>query len=335
MIEKLFDRMNRINPWHFVWISVVCSEIITFGLNVLQSRLWRDGVSAKTLLIGAVDALVVPLIVATFVIFFVKRAAELGKINAQLEEANQKLQELDSLKSEFVSTASHELRTPLTTIKAFVELITMKPGMPEQRKAKLLAGINREVDRLSRLITDLLDLGRIESGSLNWRVEQLYIEDLIKNSVVVMTPLFEHRGLSVFTSFNAERRLLTGDPDRLSQVLTNLLSNAIRFTKPGGSIGITVRGEMKQVLVEISDTGTGIAAEDLESIFEKFRRSGSESAGENEGTGLGLAITRQIVEYHGGRIWATSTSSGSTFSFTLPVSEVAQPDALSCKPLTG
>ena len=203
MIEKLLDRMNRISPWHFVWIAIVASEIITFGLSALQGKLWWGGVSKETLLIGSVDALVVPLIVATLVIFFVKRAAELKKINEQLEETNRKLQELDRLKSEFVTIASHELRTPLTTIKAFVELLSMKSDIPELRKAKVLSTINAEVDRLSLLISDLLDLARIEAGSMTWRIETLFIEDIIENAVTIMNPLFRHNGLSVTTAFGA------------------------------------------------------------------------------------------------------------------------------------
>ncbi len=320
MIGKLLDRMNRINPWHFVWISIVSSEIITFGLSVLQGRLWWGGVSKETLLIGTADALVVPLIVATLVIFFVKRAAELKRINEHLEETNRKLQEIDRLKSEFVTTASHELRTPLTTIKAFVELLSMKSDMPELRKAKVLSSINGEVDRLSRLITDLLDLARIEAGSLAWRTETLFIEDVIENTVAVMGPLFRHSGIAVTTTFKAPYRPVSGDRDRLAQVITNLLSNALKFTKPGGSISINVGNETERIVVDVIDTGVGIAAADLESIFEKFRRSGSQTARANEGTGLGLTIARQVVEHHGGRIWATSSGCGSTFSFTLPLS---------------
>jgi signal transduction histidine kinase len=319
MIGNLLDKMNSVNPWHFVWISIVFSEIITYVLSVLQGRLWWGAVSRETLLIGAVDALVVPLIVATFVIFFVKRAAELKKINEQLEEANRKLQELDRLKTDFVTTASHELRTPLTTVKAFVELLAMKPDMPELRKAKLIGCINGETDRLTRLVADLLDLARIESGSMNWRMEKLFIEDVIENTITALGPLFENKTLSVTTAFSAPRCALSGDRDRLAQVLTNILSNAVKFTKPGGAIQIAVHREAAQIAVEITDTGVGIPAADLESIFEKFRRSAAEDGCESEGTGLGLSIARQIVEHHGGRIWAASNGGGSTFTFTLPV----------------
>jgi signal transduction histidine kinase len=170
MIAKILDKMKSISPWHFVWISIVFSELITLCLSLVQGYLWWGGVTREMLVIGAVDAMVVPLIVASVVIYFIKHTAELIKINERLEEANRKLHELDRMKTDFISVVSHELRTPLTTIKAFAELIIMKPAMPQQRKANLLSSINNETDRLCRLISDLLDLTRIEEGAVKWRI---------------------------------------------------------------------------------------------------------------------------------------------------------------------
>jgi signal transduction histidine kinase len=227
------------------------------------------------------------------------------------------------MKSDFISVVSHELRTPLTTIKAFVELIIMKPGMPEQRKAKLMTTINVESDRLMRLISDLLDLERIGAGAITWRIEKVSIEGVVQSAIESLGPLFENKDLHLKTEFCSPSVRLFGDHDRLVQVVTNLLSNAVKFTPTGGAIHIAVRRESapeEQAVVEISDTGMGIPPEDLELIFEKFQRSGDQLTNTSEGTGLGLAIARQIVEYHGGRIWATSTlGKGSKFIFTLPL----------------
>jgi signal transduction histidine kinase len=323
MISKTIEKLERINPWHFVWISVVSSELITFLLSSIQGRLWWMGVSRETLIIGAVDAMVVPLIVATVAIYFVKRIAELQKSNEQLQEMNRKLQEIDKMKSDFISVVSHELRTPLTTIKAFVELILMKPEMHSQQRAKLAGTINLEADRLTRLIEDLLDLARIEADSMKWRFEKLSIEDVFQQPLEYIRPLLESKGLHLTTTFHSPLPVLTGDRDRLAQVVTNIISNAVKFTPSGGSIHIAVRAEsapLSQVVVAISDTGIGIPERDLELIFEKFQRSGDQLTNTIEGSGLGLAIARQIVEYHGGRIWATSThGEGSTFTFTLPL----------------
>jgi PAS domain S-box-containing protein len=242
---------------------------------------------------------------------------------ARLQETNQKLLALDRMKSEFVNVVSHELRTPLTTIKAFAELIMMKPNMPDQQREKLVRTINAETDRLKRLTSDLLDLARIEAGSLRWRLEDVSMADVIQNAVTNMGPLFENKGLRLTSAISPTLSVLSGDRDRLIQVVTNILANAVKFTQGGGRVHVAVREESaprEQIVVDISDTGMGIPAEDLDLIFERFHRATDQLNGAIEGTGLGLAIARQIVEYHGGRIWAASTvGKGSTFTFTLPL----------------
>jgi signal transduction histidine kinase len=326
MKTKIHDKLKHLSPWHFVWISIVCSELITLFLSVAQGRIWWGGISREALIIGAVDSLVVPLIVATVVIYGVKLITALQHSNEQLQEANRKLQAIDKMKTDFISVVSHELRTPLTTVKSLVELIIMKPEMSEQRKAKLISTINVETDRLTRLLADLLDLARIESGSVMWRFEEVCIDDIIRHSVASLEPLFESKGHRLTTSFCSPRPCISGDRDRLIQVLTNLLSNAVKYTPAGGAIHVAVRREKSPgelIVVEISDTGMGIPAEDVDLIFEKFQRSGDHLTSSIDGTGLGLAIARQIVEFHGGRIWAASTpGKGSTFTFTLPAVEV-------------
>ncbi len=325
MTDKMLDKLKRVNPWHFVWISIVCSELITVVLSVAQGRIWWGGVSRETLITGAVDALVVPLIVATIVVYFVKNIAELQRNNEQLQETNHKLRAIDKMKTDFISTVSHELRTPLTTVKAFVELIIMNPGMPEQRREKLITTINAEADRLARLIADLLDSARIESGSLKWRMQDVCIEDIVRHSVSSLEPLFESKGQRLTQSLGTAATVLSGDRDRLIQAVTNLLSNAAKYTPAGGDIHVAVRlayEPVQQAVVEISDTGMGIPAEEIEMIFERFQRAGDQLTRMIEGSGLGLAITRQIVEYHGGRIWAASTpGKGSTFTFSLPLAD--------------
>lgn len=250
----------------------------------------------------------------------------LAVANRELEEANKKLKELDQLKSDFISIVSHELRTPLTSIKAFAELIIMKPGMALARQQKLLGVINSETDRLARLINDILDLTKIEAGKLSWHITELSVDEVIRSSIATMQSLADNK--SILVSLQIEPRLpaLVGDRDRLVQVLTNVLSNSIKFTPQGGKIEVTARlvqTPKPQIVVSVSDTGVGIPEEDLELIFEKFQRSGDVLTNNTEGTGLGLTISRQIVEYHGGRIWVESTlGKGSTFTFTLPLDRV-------------
>ncbi|MEK6700190.1 MAG: ATP-binding protein [Nitrospirota bacterium] len=250
----------------------------------------------------------------------------LAVANRELEEANKKLKELDQLKSDFISIVSHELRTPLTSIKAFAELIIMKPGMAMERQQKLLGVINSETDRLARLISDILDLTKIEAGKLSWHITELSVDEVIRNSIASMQSLADNKSILVGIRIEPLLPALVGDRDRLVQVLTNVLSNSIKFTPQGGKIEVTARfvqTPRPQIVVSVSDTGVGVPDEDLELIFEKFQRSGDVLTNNTEGTGLGLTISRQIVEYHGGRIWVESTlGKGSTFTFTLPLDRV-------------
>ncbi len=249
----------------------------------------------------------------------------LAVANRELEEANTKLKEIDKVKSDFISIVSHELRTPLTSIKAFAELIQMKPKMPGEKRDKLLTIINSETDRLARLINDILDLTKIEAGKLSWHITRVSLSDIIETSVSGIQSLADNKSLAIRLSVPGSLPFFLGDRDRLIQVITNILSNSIKFTPQRGKIEIRARhddGPRRQILVAISDTGIGIPETDLELVFQKFRRSGDILTGNNQGTGLGLAITRQIVEYHGGTIWAESRlGQGSTFSFTLPLTK--------------
>jgi signal transduction histidine kinase len=245
------------------------------------------------------------------------------KSSEELREANRKLETLDKLKSNLVTTVSHELRTPLTSIKANAELILMKPAMRDEKKLKLLRIINEESDRLSRLINDLLDLSRIEAGTVQWHTQQVSLKDVIPLSVETVLPLAQNKGLHLTTALVGTLPAIFGDKDRLVQLVTNLLSNAIKFTPADGSITIKAHQEqapLPRLVVTVSDTGVGIPPEDITLIFDKFHRASHSMTDETEGTGLGLYIARQIVEHLGGEIWATSTQgSGSTFTFTLPL----------------
>lgn len=248
--------------------------------------------------------------------------ASLRRSTGEVQEAYRKLEKLDKLKSDFITIVSHEFRTPLTSIKAFVELILMKPYMDAERKIKLLRTINSESDRLGRLINDLLDLSRIETGGMTWKDTEAPLEDVIQASVAGITPLATSRKQNLIVRPAPAATRIFADRDRVVQVITNILSNAVKFTPEGGTITIEARrepGSQPFVTVAVSDTGPGIAPEHIEHIFDKFHRGGDELTTTIEGTGLGLSISRQIVEHYGGRIWATSApGEGSTFTFTIP-----------------
>ena len=253
------------------------------------------------------------------------RTRDLSDANKQLESSQERLRELDRLKSDFVSNVSHELRTPLATIRVSVE--NLLDGLAGEMNPILLRSLTRvkdNTDRLTRLITDLLDLSRIESGTVAWREGTLSVADIIRTSVEGITPLATNKGIEMTTAAADALPGLRGDRDRLIQVMTNLLSNAVKFTPPGGRISVATHsdpGPPELVVVAVSDTGRGIPAKDLPRIFDKFHRSESEDSDVFEGIGLGLTISRQIVEHHGGRIWAESVpGEGSTFRFSIPVS---------------
>jgi signal transduction histidine kinase len=250
-----------------------------------------------------------------------RTVADLKRLTWDLQEANNKLRDLDRVKSDFISIASHELRTPLTSIKAYVELMILKPNLMEAKKNRILGIINAESDRLARLINDILDLSRIEAGTMAWHLTDVSVVDIIQTSLTTISPLAQNKEQHIITDIEPGIPLFRGDRDRLVQVVTNILSNAVKFTAQSGSIRISARRDsdpLPQVVVSITDTGIGIPEEDLTIVFDKFQRSGDHLTSSVEGTGLGLAIAREIVEFHGGTIWAESVyGKGSTFTFTL------------------
>jgi signal transduction histidine kinase len=249
------------------------------------------------------------------------RDRELERSLHDLQDAYRKLKDLDRLKSDFLSTVSHELRTPITSIKAFVEILMMKPNMSDERREHIIGTITTESDRLSRLINDLLDLSRIESGSLQWRDEHVGVGDVVRSAMESVRPLAMKKEVSVRGEIREGLPAVYADRDRIMQVVMNLLSNAVKFTPAGGDIMVSASlgEEHGGVIVAISDTGPGIPLGERDAIFEKFHRSGDILTSSVEGTGLGLAIAREIIDHYGGRIWVTSEQGkGSVFHFTLP-----------------
>ena len=254
----------------------------------------------------------------------------------ELQDAYSELQELDRMKDSFLSTVSHELRTPLTSIKSFAEILLTYEDDKETQK-EFLAIINDESDRLTRLINDLLDLAKIEAGRVQWQTDRVIIAEVIQTAVNATYALATQKTLHVNLDLQPDLPPFWGDRDRLVQVVTNLLSNAIKFTPVGGTIRIAtlllegneLKGIPDMARVSVSDSGIGIASDDLDKVFEKFRQVGDTLTEKPQGTGLGLPICKEIVENYGGRIWAESVmNSGSTFHFTLPVLEIPQKKAV-------
>jgi signal transduction histidine kinase len=252
------------------------------------------------------------------------RDRDLERSLVELKKAYEKLEGLDRLKSDFISTVSHELRTPVTSIKAFVELLLIKPEMREERQKKMLETISIETDRLARLIGELLDLSKIESGRMHWKDQDIALEDVVRTAISGIFPLAQKKDFRIEEQLEAGLAPVHVDRDRLMQVVMNLLSNAIKFTPAGGRITVAMTrvASPPGVAVSVADTGRGIPSRDMVMIFEKFQRSGDVLTSTVEGSGLGLSICRQIVEHYGGRIWAVSEEGkGSTFTFVIPITE--------------
>jgi PAS domain S-box-containing protein len=235
--------------------------------------------------------------------------------------------EVDRLKDEFVSVVSHELRTPLTSIRGSLGLLAAgKLGEVPEKGRRMLDIAVQNTDRLVRLINDILDIERIESGRVTMELRPVDAAELAHQAVDVMQAMAEKASVRLYAW--ADRQPMEADPDRILQVLTNLLSNAVKFSPPGGEVSVTVSREGGELRFAVRDQGRGIPADRLESIFERFQQVDSSDAREKGGTGLGLAICRSIVQQHGGRIWAESVpGEGSTFTFTLPVSVMPEPRA--------
>ena len=226
--------------------------------------------------------------------------------------------EVERMKDEFISVVSHELRTPLTSIRGSLGLLAAgKAGEVPEKGRRMLEIAVQNTDRLVRLINDILDIERIESGRVTMELRPVDAAELARHAVEVMSAMAEKAGVRL--TVRAERQPLEADPDRILQVLTNLLSNAVKFSPPGGEVALTVERRDGEVVFRVRDQGRGIPADRLESIFERFQQVDSSDAREKGGTGLGLAICRSIVQQHGGQIGVESTpGAGSTFTFTLP-----------------
>jgi signal transduction histidine kinase len=249
---------------------------------------------------------------------------EIQDKNRQLEVANERLKELDRLKSDFVSNVSHELRTPLTAIKGAVDLILREvPGALNEKQSHYLVRVRSNTQHLAGLINDLLDLSKIEEGKIDLQVARMSLGGLVHEVVETLKPIAAEKPIELEITASGPSTLVWADRDKITQVLTNLIGNAIKFTPPHGRVTVSsANNDADWVRVSISDTGPGISANERERIFDKFYQVAENGGPKPKGTGLGLAISKTLVELHNGKIWVESEPSrGSTFYFTLPATQ--------------
>jgi signal transduction histidine kinase len=246
-------------------------------------------------------------------------AIQNARLFREIEDKGRQLEAASRHKSEFLANMSHELRTPLNAIIGFSEVLAERLfGEINDKQAEYLGDILESGRHLLSLINDILDLSKIEAGRMELESSEFNLPGAIDNTLTLFRERAQRRDVRLGRAFGETVGMVRADERKVKQVLLNLLSNALKFTPDGGRIDVkaVVRAGMTEI--SVTDTGVGIASDDLEAVFEEFRQVGT-TAKKVEGTGLGLAISRKFIELHGGRIWVTSElGAGSTFAFTLP-----------------
>ena len=225
---------------------------------------------------------------------------------------------LQTMRQELVGNISHDLRTPLAGIKIMVE--TLHDGAIDDKKVAIdfLTRIENEVDKLTQMVSELTELSRIEAGSVELKKEAVNLNELVDEAIIQLSPLANKQNITLNTVLSKTLPSAKGDRDRISQTITNLIHNAIKFNRTSGNVTITTASDDKAITVKVIDTGIGIPKANLPHVFERFYKADKSRA--NSGSGLGLAIAKHTIEAHGGIIWAQSEEGkGSTFSFTIPI----------------
>jgi signal transduction histidine kinase/DNA-binding response OmpR family regulator len=235
--------------------------------------------------------------------------------------------DLDSVKDEFISTVSHELRTPLTSIRGALGLLSAGLlGNVDAKAQNLLRIASTNTERLIRLINDILDLERMESGRAPLKLRRCSMYDLAREAIDTMTPMADGAGVYLELTCNAPRDSIyfDADSDRILQVMTNLLSNAVKFSPAASTVAVQIDSDANSLLLKVVDQGRGIPADKLESVFDRFQQVESADASKKGGTGLGLAICRSIIQQHGGAIWAQPNQTGSGTTLWVQLSRSAR-----------
>jgi signal transduction histidine kinase len=286
--------------------------------------------------LGALETRSRWLLVVAPLVFAIGFALLLGlwRILSQNERATQQtyreIEQLSKLRGEFVSTVSHEFRTPLTGIQGFSEMMRDEDLTVAQMR-EFAGDINKDAQRLARLISDMLDLDRMESGLMTLIANPVDLNSIVSDAAAQFR--VSSTGHPIVLDLDHGLPTLTGDSDRFTQVITNLLSNAIKYSPGGGAIELRTRREANTVILTVRDHGIGIPTEHLETIFERYSRIESMATHTIQGTGLGLPIVRQIVQLYHGKVWATSeTGAGSVFHVQLPLMASAAPAPRAARP---
>lgn len=310
-VQEIYESLREIQLKILAWMAMVAAAVL--GVNALVLRTitrpigeLNDGIARMSR--GDLSARV-----------RVRGKNEFASLAAAFNSMSERLEQLDKSRSQFVSNASHELKTPLSTMKILTEtLLYQDPPDPAMTK-EFLTDVNKEIDRLNRIVSDLLTLVNIDNG-MKMNLADLDIGALLQEQVKRLAPLARENGIELECSAK-ESLEVNGDTLKLQQVLYNIIDNAIKYTPRGGEVHCSLARSGKKAVIRVSDTGVGIPEEDLPHIFDRFYRVDKARSRETGGTGLGLSIVKQFVQLHGGTIEAKSTfGKGSTFIIELPLS---------------
>ena len=247
-------------------------------------------------------------------------AQEVERRTKELKHALADLRQLNQLKDSLMSSVSHELRTPLTSIRSFSEILLKEEGLDAETQHEFLNIIHEESERLSRLINDILDTAKLRSGKVQWKKQFIDLGATVRCAVNAAQGVALEKEVTLAEEVPAELPLIWADPDRIVQVLTNLISNALKFSPQKAAIHVKAELQDDRVLVSVADQGEGVPPDQAEHIFERFVQTGDILTEKPSGTGLGLTISREIVLAHQGEIWVKPNYPvGSVFQFTLPL----------------
>jgi len=309
---------------HLLNIKVVATEILVFVLafSSLAEVFFTNNINVIVLRLIIFNAL---LFVGFFLIKSVRKEVEqrekLEKLTADLQAANERLKQLDEAKTEFLSITSHQLRTPLSAIKGYLSMLQEGDfGKLSKKQADIVGVLLRNSERLIRLINIFLNISRIESGRLKINKSLTDINQLVRDIVKSLAIEAATKHIKVEFKEN-DIPLFQFDSDKMTDVIMNLVDNAIKYTPIGGWVSVSVKNMDKYILVKVQDNGKGISYDELDQLFQKFRRGKDINRVDTSGVGLGLYIAKKIIEGHGGNIWAESEgeNKGTTFKFTLPL----------------
>ena len=314
-VQEIYESLREIQLKILAWMAIVALSVLIINALVLRTITrpigeLNDGISRMSQ--GDLSARV-----------NVRGNNEFAGLAQAFNSMSERLEQLDRSRSQFVSNASHELKTPLSTMKILIETLVYQDPMDPGMTKEFLTDINKEIDRLNRIVSDLLTLVNIDSG-MKMNLTDLDIGALLEEQVKRLGPLARENGIELDCSVS-ETVEVNGDTLKLQQVLYNIIDNAIKYTPRGGEVHCSVNRVAKKCVIRVSDTGVGIPEEDLPHIFDRFYRVDKARSRETGGTGLGLSIVKQFVLLHGGTIDAVSTlGKGTTFTIELPLSSRKQ-----------